>query len=131
MPTFQTFKDLNITFKTHPITGDLTIKKDEADIKQSVTNLLLTIKGERLFNDDIGSRLNELLFEPLDYATVSSVQKEIIRTIENYEPRVNINEITTDIDFDNDGYTVDLILDIIGRDDGPPIDIQFFLERSR
>ena len=73
MPTFQTFKDLNITFKTHPITGDLTIKKDEADIKQSVTNLLLTIKGERLFNDDIGSRLNELLFEPLDYATVLSL----------------------------------------------------------
>jgi len=131
MPTFQTFKDLNITFKPHPVTGDLTVKKDEADIKQSVTNLLLTIKGERLFNSNIGSNLNKILFEPLDAATVTTVQKEIVKTIENYEPRVNVNEITTTIDFDNDGYNVELILDIIGRDDDPPIEIQFFLERSR
>jgi phage baseplate assembly protein W len=131
MPTFQTFKDLNITFKSHPVTGDLTIKKDEADIKQSVANLLLTIKGERLFNSNIGSNLNKILFEPLDAATVTTVQKEIVSLIETYERRVDINEITTTIDYDNDGYNVELILDIVGRDDDPPVEVQFFLERSR
>lgn len=131
MPTFQTFKDLNITFKPHPVTGDLTVKKDEADIKQSVANLLLTIKGERLFNSNIGSNLNKILFEPLDAATVTTVQKEIVSLIETYERRVDINEITTTIDYDNDGYNVELILDIVGRDDDPPVEIQFFLERSR
>jgi phage baseplate assembly protein W len=131
MPTFQTFKDLNITFKSHPVTGDLTIKKDEADIKQSVANLLLTIKGERLFNSNIGSNLNKILFEPLGAATVTTVQKEIVSLIETYERRVDINEITTTIDYDNDGYNVELILDIVGRDDDPPVEVQFFLERSR
>lgn len=131
MPTFQTFKDLNITFKPHPVTGDLTVKKDEADIKQSVTNLLLTIKGERLFNSKIGSGLNKILFEPLDVATATTVQKEISYVIDRYERRVNINEITTSIDYDNDGYNVELILDIVGREDDPPIEIQFFLERTR
>lgn len=131
MPTFQTFKDLNITFKPHPVTGDLTVKKDEADIKQSVANLLLTIKGERLFNSKIGSGLNKILFEPLDVATATTVQKEISYVIDRYERRVNINEITTSIDYDNDGYNVELILDIVGREDDPPIEIQFFLERTR
>jgi phage baseplate assembly protein W len=131
MPTFQTFKDLNITFKPHPVTGDLTVKKDEADIKQSVANLLLTIKGERLFNSKIGSSLNKILFEPLDVATATTVQKEISYVIDRYERRVNINEITTSIDYDNDGYNVELILDIVGREDDPPIEIQFFLERTR
>jgi phage baseplate assembly protein W len=131
MPTFQTFKDLNITFKPHPVTGDLTVKKDEADIKQSVANLLLTIKGERLFNSKIGSNLNKILFEPLDTATSTTIQKEISYVIDRYERRVNINEITTSIDYDNDGYNVELILDIVGREDDPPIEIQFFLERSR
>ena len=131
MPTFQTFKDLNITFKPHPVTGDLTVKKDEADIKQSVANLLLTIKGERLFNSKIGSGLNKILFEPLDVATATTVQKEISYVIARYERRVNINEITTSIDYDNDGYNVELILDIVGREDDPPIEIQFFLERTR
>ena len=131
MPTFQTFKDLNITFKPHPVTGDLTVKKDEADIKQSVANLLLTIKGERLFNSKIGSSLNKILFEPLDVATATTVQKDISYVIDRYERRVNINEITTSIDYDNDGYNVELILDIVGREDDPPIEIQFFLERTR
>jgi len=131
MPEFQTFKDLNITFKPHPVTGDLTIKKDEADIKQAITNLLLTIRGERVFNPDIGSDLSRLLFEPLDAATITSVQTEIASTISNFEPRVQIDEITADIDYDNDGYNIDLIMSIIGREDDPPIQIQFFLERSR
>ena len=131
MPQFQTFKDLNITFKSHPVTGDLTVKKDEADIKQSITNLLLTIKGERLFNSQIGSNLQKILFEPLDYATVGTVQREITSVIGTYEPRVVIAEITTTIDFDNDGYDVELIMNIIGREDNPPIDVQFFLERTR
>lgn len=55
MPTFQTFKDLNITFKPHPVTGDLTTVKDEAAIKQAIINLLLTNRGERLFAHRIGS----------------------------------------------------------------------------
>jgi len=131
MPEFQTFKDLNITFKPHPVTGDLTVKKDEADIKQSVANLLSTMKGERLFNPQIGSNLERLLFEPLDAATVTTLQKEITFTIETFEPRVSMNEITVFIDYENNGYEVELILNIVGREDDPPIDVQFFLERSR
>jgi len=131
MPTFQTFKDLNISFKPHPVTGDITVKKDEADIKQSIANLLLTIKGERLFNFEIGSNLPKILFEPLDASSVASIRQEIVDTIEKFEPRVIMNEITTTINFDDNGYDVELILDIVGRDDEPPIEIQFFLERSR
>lgn len=131
MPTFQTFKDLNISFKPHPVTGDITVKKDEADIKQSIANLLLTIKGERLFNFEIGSNLPKILFEPLDASSVASIRQEIVDTIEKFEPRVIMNEITTTINFDDNGYDVELILDIVGRDDEPSIEIQFFLERSR
>lgn len=131
MPEFQTFKDLNITFKPHPVTGDLTVKKDEADIKQSVANLLSTMKGERLFNPQIGSNLERLLFEPLDAASVTTLQKEITFTIETFEPRVSMNEITVFIDYENNGYDVELLLNIIGREDDPPIEVQFFLERSR
>jgi len=77
MPKFQTFKDLNITFKPHPITGDLTVIKDEAAIKQAIINLLLTNKGERFFDSRIGSFLSNLLFEPLDFATASLMNTEV------------------------------------------------------
>ncbi len=130
MAQFQTFKDLSNTFKPHPVTGDLIVKKDVDSIKQSITNLLSTVKGERFFNSEIGSNLSSLLFQPLDVATAFSIKKEIATTIRNYEPRVNILEITVDTNFDDNGFDVELEYEIIGREDRP-VNVSFFLESSR
>ena len=62
MPSFQTFKDLSLTFKKHPVTDDMVTVKDNAAITQSITALLLTGKGERLFQPEFGSDLRNLLF---------------------------------------------------------------------
>jgi phage baseplate assembly protein W len=130
MPTFQTFKDLNITFKSHPVTGDLTTVKDEAAIKQAIINLLLTNRGERMFAPQIGSSLSELLFEMLDYATASLVNTEVENTLTVYEPRIKILSLATTPNFDDNGFDVELVFEVIGRDDLPR-SINFFLERTR
>jgi phage baseplate assembly protein W len=130
MPTFQTFKDLNITFKPHPITGDLTVIKDEAAIKQAIINLILTNRGERFFAPQIGSSLSELLFEQLDFGTASLVNTEIQNTLRSYEPRISILSISTVPNFDDNGFDVELVFEITGRDD-LPTSINFFLERTR
>jgi phage baseplate assembly protein W len=130
MPTFQTFKDLNITFKSHPVTGDLTTVKDEAAIKQAIINLLLTNRGERMFAPQIGSSLSELLFEMLDYATSSLVNTEVENTLTVYEPRIKILSLATTPNFDDNGFDVELVFEVIGRDDLPR-SINFFLERTR
>jgi phage baseplate assembly protein W len=130
MPKFQTFKDLNITFKPHPITGDLTVIKDEAAIKQAMINLLLTNKGERFFDSRIGSSLSSLLFEQLDYATASLMNTEIQNTLKFYEPRINILSLSTTPNFDDNGFDVELVFEVTGRED-LPTSINFFLERTR
>ena len=93
MPSFVALKDLKITFKPHPITQDLQVSKDEAAVKQSVVNLLMTVPGERPFNNLLGSRLSELLFEPLDYGVAAQVENEIKDTIERFEPRIDIVDL--------------------------------------
>ena len=50
MATSLSFKDLNITFKKHPVTDDVVVSRDASAIKQAIVNLLLTNKGERLMN---------------------------------------------------------------------------------
>jgi phage baseplate assembly protein W len=127
---FKSFKDLSITFKPHPVTGDLIVVKDEADVKQSIVNLLLTNKGERFFNSDIGSSITELLFEALDYGTASLVQSYITDTLNRYEPRIRILSLTTLPNFDDNGFDVDLEFQIDGRED-LPVNVSFFLERTR
>ena len=72
MPTFQTFKDLSVTFKKHPVTDDLVQVKDKAAIVQSISNLLLTMKGERPFQPNLGSNVKKVLFEPMDYASAGT-----------------------------------------------------------
>ncbi len=130
MPQFQTFKDLSVTFKPHPVTGDLISVKDESAIKQSIVNLLLTNEGERFFEPEIGASISELLFEPLDYGVAALIQTKIRNTLTQYEPRINILDIRAEPDEINNGFEVELIFEVIGRED-IPTNINFFLERTR
>jgi len=128
--SFQTFKDLSITFKPHPVTGDLIVKKDDAAVKQAVVNLLLTNKGERPFQPDLGSNLRNLLFEPVDAATAGQIARNISATIDRYEPRIRILDLDVSSNYDDNGFDVFMNFEIIGREDFPVV-IEFFLERTR
>jgi phage baseplate assembly protein W len=130
MPTFQTFKDLSITFKSHPVTNDLVSVKDKAAIVQAITALLLTNKGERPFKPDLGCSIRESLFEPLDYATSGLIRSQIVEVISKYEPRIRTDNVIVTPDMENNGYTVELFYTIVGRDD-TPVAVEFFLERTR
>jgi phage baseplate assembly protein W len=130
MPEFQTFKDLSVTFKKHPVTDDLVTVKDNAAISQSIVNLLLTNKGERLFQPNLGSGIYSTLFEPLDFGTAGIIRSEIIDTISRYEPRIIVSKVIVVPDFDSNGYSIELDYVIRGREDAP-VGIEFFLERTR
>ena len=130
MPEFQTFKDFNINFKPHPVTEDLQVVKDSADIKQSIKSLLLTRKGERLFNSDLGTALADLLFEPLDFGTAAIIRDEIYEVITTYEQRIEVRELNVDTNFDDNGYDINLEYSIRGRAD-LQTNIEFFLESTR
>ena len=66
-----------MSFKVNPLTDDLIAIKNQSAIARSIRNLVLTAPGERFFNNDVGSRVNELLFENMDELTASSIQSEI------------------------------------------------------
>ena len=102
MAKFQTFKDLNITFKPHPVTGDLIVKKDDAAVKQAIVNLLMTSRGERPFQPNLGSDLRRILFNPLDASTAAQIGENIRETLDTYEPRISILQLDVDTNFDDD-----------------------------
>lgn len=130
MPSFQTFKDLSVTFKKHPVTDDLVTVKDKAAIVQSITALLLTMKGERPFQPNLGCGIQKVLFEPLDYGSAGVIKSEITTVLSRYEPRISIEGIRCLPDELNNGYEVELQFSIIGREDAS-VAVDFFLERTR
>ena len=130
MPKFQTFKDISVTFKKHPVTDDMIVVKDKAAIVQAVGNLLLTQKGERPFQPELGSDIYRLLFEPMDYGTAALIQKAIFEVIGNYEPRISVDSVIVSPSRDDNGFNVELSYSVLGRND-TPVNVEFFLESSR
>ena len=124
------FKDLSASFQTNPLSNDLIALKNESAIARSVRNLVLTIQGERPFQPVLGTGVSRLLFENMDKLTASAIRSELRTTIENYEPRVEINEILVTADFERNAFDVTLQYFIIGMD-VPEQELTFALEPTR
>lgn len=130
MATSLSFKDLNITFKKHPVTNDVVVSRDASAIKQAIVNLLLTNKGERLMNPTYGSDIRSYLFEPMDYGTANQIKNNIRDTIETFEPRIRVLQISATPNFDDNGFDITMTYSIVGTDT-PPVTVDFFLSRTR
>ena len=124
------FLDLSASFQENPLSNDLIAIKNESAIARSVRNLVLTIQGERPFQPVLGTGVSRLLFENMDKLTASAIRSEIRTTIENYEPRVEINEILVEPDFEGNAMHVTLQYFIIGID-VPEQELTFALEPTR
>ncbi len=123
------YTDIDLNFDAHPVTKDIVKKKDENAIAQSIMSLLLTAHYERPFNPDLGSNLKKFLFEPVDDVTTSLIQDSIYQTLENFEPRIIIQEVVAVPNFDLQQYDVSVTFFVQNTTD--PITVSFFLERIR
>jgi len=121
------FKDVGMSFLLNVFTKDAAVVKNENAIKQSIKNLVLTQKGEKLFQPEIGSGVYELLFEPMDPFTADSIRDEIINTLGQYEPRITISEVTVLANEETNQFDVTVEYRIVGQ---PIVEtVNFILQR--
>ena len=83
--------DLNIT--PHPSSGDLVLKQDKDAVKRSIRNIMLTNHYERPFKPNFGANLRSLLFELADDITKMEIRQQIVEALQNFEPRVAVDNI--------------------------------------
>lgn len=76
------------------MSGDVGMLVNQAAIKQSLRNLILTNKYERRINPSLGSNITASLFENMDGSTASTIAGAIRDTVANYEPRVNLINVS-------------------------------------
>ena len=126
----KSFKDLSFTFKSNPINGDLLVLKDAAAIARSVRNLVATYPGERFFNPSIGSDIYRVVFEQFDTLTSAEIKSQIETTLSLYEPRIKVDSVKVENDYDALEFNVTIKYDIVGLDI-PPQEISFALQPNR
>ena len=126
----KSFKDVSMSFKFNPLSGDLITLKNENAIARAVRNIVSTTPGEKFFNPEFGSSVGEILFENVDDITAVSIQDEIKNCLGNHEPRVELIDVFVDPNFDENQFDVTITYRIIGVD-LPPSQLDFALLPSR
>ena len=124
------FKDISAIFEVNPLNDDLIALKNANAIARSIRNIIFTARGDKPFNPFFGSRVSELLFDPMDQITTLAIKTEIEETIKNFEPRVDLKEVQVDALYDDNEYNVVLNYEIIGIEVEPQ-QLTFALELTR
>jgi hypothetical protein len=70
----------------------------EANVRDSIRVILTTEEGERLMLPHFGAGLREHLFEPNTVATRHQISERIKRALAQWEPRINVSEVTVEQD---------------------------------
>ena len=110
----RAFKDINLSFKRHPVTNDVLTVSDEDAIKRSVKNIIFTILGEKPFEPNFGSVINQSLFDLNTSLNEIRVSDEIQQSLLNYEPRIDNVVVTTSIYPDSNELNCVVQYDIVG-----------------
>lgn len=123
------FSDFYSNLNLQPIKNDLLSHVNEESVKRSIKNILLTNKGERVFNPTFGSDVNKMLFENFTPVTEQVVSDLIKTAINNFEPRANIIDIITTSDIDNHSLYITIIFNTINKSE--PVTLELVLNRIR
>ena len=93
--------DLEFSLIKNPNTDDLMVLNDIQSIKNSVRNLILTNKGERIFQPYIGTTLSNVLFEIADSDLGDTIIESIKTVLSLFEPRIVVDSILVSLEDDN------------------------------
>lgn len=123
------FSDFTTNFETSEYKNDLIRETNENAVKTSIKNLLLTNRGDRLFNNTIGSDIRAILFENASPAMEQILSDYVTKTIENYEPRAGLVSVVVNSELDEHFVGVTVTFRIINREE--PITLDLVLNRIR
>lgn len=123
------YQDFKKDLEKSPVSSDITVWKDEDAVKESIKNLILTDRGERLMQPQIGGNINAMLFENITPAVLILIQNAVENTIDLYEPRAELIDVTATSNMDDNTVRVNIAFYITNVQQ--PITLDVFLERTR
>jgi phage baseplate assembly protein W len=76
--------------------GKIALARYEQRIEESIFFILSTAKGERLMLPDFGCGVHDLVFAPSNATTRTLVIDEVRTALVQYEPRIDVLEVTAE-----------------------------------
>lgn len=119
----STYCDFSVDFVKNKFTNDLSKVIDRTAIRQSVSNIMLTMKGEKPFNRNFGCDIHKYLFENIGSGSIAllTLQRDIGDQLAAWEPRVTLTSVEldeSDMDSNNLGINVTYIINNMDQETG-------------
>jgi uncharacterized protein len=80
-------------FPVKPTGGSLGWARYEVDVEQAVQIILLTSRGERVMNPELGAGLRDFVFEPNSEATRARLEESVRKGLVDWEPRISLERV--------------------------------------
>ena len=77
-------------------TGHVEMTSGTDEIEGSLAVIFSTQLGDRLFRPDFGCNLEDYQFMPMDTASISRIRRNIEQTVQKYEPRIDVVDVSLD-----------------------------------
>ena len=130
MATYKkSYKDLSFDFTANPQTGDVATVKDAVSVKRGIRNILLTAPFERLFQPEVGSGIEKMLFEPMTPLTEQRLSDACSSAIDAWEKRASVINISVISEEEYNRYRVAIKFSINNSLETEQVDV--FLNRER
>jgi phage baseplate assembly protein W len=91
---------------------DLKVDYDLNAIKNSLRNMFLTNRGEKLLNPYFGIGLANFVFDQVTQSTAKAIGDAILSNITTFEPRVQVNKVNVIANEDDNSYVINIILSV-------------------
>src|SRR4051794_28230045 len=78
--------------------GGIALARDETDVDQAIELILGTAPGERPMRPEFGCGVHDFVFDTIDASTVARMETEIREALDRWEPRVEVMELSFDLD---------------------------------
>ena len=122
------YVDFDMDFTVHPSHGDLSTVKKSTAINRSIQNLLSTKINERLFQPNTDNGIEILLFENFNSLTSSRLEEAIKYTIDKYEPRAEVTNVTVRANEEENAYEISITY--VPDNDVQEANLEVYLERT-
>ena len=111
------------------VQGGLQFSSDTQSIEESIVIILRTGLGERVYRPNFGSRLSELVFEPMSIQTLLMIRLYVEEALQMWEPRIIIKQVRTEPDPIKGRVDVEIIYQPKDRPDLRSLVYPFYLRQ--
>ncbi|MEM6436442.1 MAG: GPW/gp25 family protein [Cyanobacteria bacterium P01_D01_bin.115] len=91
------------------VQGSFQLSSDTANLEEAIRIILGTQLGERVYRPNFGSRLSEMVFEPMNTQTLLMIRLHVQEALEIWEPRIDLIEVITEPDLTTGKVNINIL----------------------